>query len=148
VPKFPHKTPRFFVFGAELVTLAVLTTLAPIGVLEAGARCIRLPWQPKDKCAEIKSRRFATPQASRDVALALESAFTHAVESLHKSRDCYRAIVYYGCQKQDHTSQIAVMTLGKLMDLHPKAVQPSLYATWSTYYEVVKKCLPNCKFPP
>jgi hypothetical protein len=132
---------------SRLTAIAITVVVVSVSVLSvspnlAEAKCVRLPWQPKDKCTEIASRRFATPQAKREVARALEDAYTSVLGASTRHKSCFPDL----CRRTSSDLQNAVMALGKLMDAYPTAVRPREFGAWSRYYESVKKCFPNCSF--
>lgn len=152
----PHK--------ARLVIglVVLLLPLAPIPGLQMNsnrtqAACVRLPWQPKDKCRTAKVKReFATNSAKKDIADALEAAYLEVINSFKSGRNAAlksRIPVgkstdlspYPDLRSLSRRYSNAVIALGGLVDTYPQSVQPTKLAWFSPVYKTIKQCYPNCE---
>jgi len=136
---------------------ALLFSLSPLPILQnnthvATAACVRLPWQPKDKCKISKAQRqFATNSAKKEVADALETAYLNYTRAFQNGKDAARNY-WFKAQKDPfndtpYTTRyvLAVMELGALVDTYPQSVQPSRMAQFSTLYKAIQQCFPKCE---
>lgn len=118
----------------------------------AAAACVRLPWQPKDKCkVSTVQRQFATKTAKKEIADALEAAYLTHMKAFQNGKDAARK---YNMKAQKnyfddtpYTTRYvqAVMELGALVDAYPESVQPSRLAVFSPVYKFIQRCFPRCE---
>ena len=108
--------------------------------------CVRLPWQPNDKCKKQTPRVFATEKAKRDVASALEKGYQDFKKVLAEGKRCGKNPFETKCRDLDDRYQRTVMALGKLTDVYSLSVQPSKLSEFVVYYEAIKSCYPKCDF--
>lgn len=152
----PQKGLVLIIVGVSTILLTPHTAVTP-GREFAGAACVRLPWQPKNKCSSTSSSRmFATSEAKSAVADALESAYSSVLEAVAVAQNAARKIRDYN---QKHKTKLganlpeqsrryaeAVLALGSLVDAYPQSVQPKQLAWFAPRYQSVKRCYPECQF--
>lgn len=153
------KSRKFLLITLCSITMTLFTSLpiAPFNARTASAACVRMPWQPKDKCKSSTSqRRFATKGANKDVSSALENAYAEVEASLTIALSDARKIRDYnrrngsrlGASLPDQSLRYmnAILALGGLVTTYPMSVQPTQLGKFTVRYESVKRCYPNCVF--
>lgn len=118
----------------------------------ADAACVRLPWQPKDKCKSSQvPRKFATERAKKEVAVALEGAYREVIDAFISGQEMAKRARQrnYGLTSErlytaDNRYQTAVLALGGLVDTYSQAVQPKQLAWFSPIYKRIQACFPDC----
>lgn len=144
--------------GLILIVLVVLTIiLTPHTAVTpnrqfADAACVRLPWQPKDKCKSSQvPRMFATEKAKKEIADALEGAYNEVIDAFRSGQEMAKQARQrnYGLRSErlytaDNRYQTAVLALGGLVDAYSQAVQPKQLAWFSPIYKRVQACFPDC----